>query len=304
MKTKITSFLSFALIGLLALSTSAFADMEAGFYEKDHIRGFISIGGAYNGMRSEFQDYVNTMAFYNGRHIEEVTTTDEEGNEILDTIDYKGNFKYSKFENYFLGMHVNVGAQYKQFLTWFSFNFMLPQVSERSSDTFTGKSPVYDADGNVVAVNEKNYPLYDVEWYSYGIDWMFGWKFFNENSIFNLIPAVGFGMNLINFHFASDFDLRYAEEPNKWDSMRDRVYSTFATTVNAELEARLQFSRFSVGAYGGYRFIRYNEMKIESRELTSIERGDTDACGDTWYAGLRLTWLFLSQYQIKQNHKL
>lgn len=79
MKTKITSFLSFALIGLLALSTSAFADMEAGFYEKDHIRGFISIGGAYNGMRSEFQDYVNTMAFYNGRHIEEVTTTDEEG---------------------------------------------------------------------------------------------------------------------------------------------------------------------------------------------------------------------------------
>ena len=66
MKTKITSFLS-PRCARLTFATSAFADTEEGFYEKDHIRGFISIGADYRGMFvANSSDYVNKVAFMNG----------------------------------------------------------------------------------------------------------------------------------------------------------------------------------------------------------------------------------------------
>ena len=48
---------------LCALTTSAFAEPEEGFYEKHDIRGFISIGGDYRGMRSAYVDYLNKTLF-------------------------------------------------------------------------------------------------------------------------------------------------------------------------------------------------------------------------------------------------
>ena len=60
MKTKI-AFLA-ALACVLTFATSASAESDNGFYEKDHVRGFISIGGDYRGMFSEFQKYVNQTA--------------------------------------------------------------------------------------------------------------------------------------------------------------------------------------------------------------------------------------------------
>ena len=63
MKTKIASFLSIVALSLLTLATGSFAEEEEGFYEKDHVRGFISIGADYRGMRKEFQRYVNNTAF-------------------------------------------------------------------------------------------------------------------------------------------------------------------------------------------------------------------------------------------------
>ena len=305
MKTKITSFITFAVASLLAFSASAFAEAEAGFYESDHVRGFISIGADYRGMRSEFHDYVNNIAFRNGIHMEEAYVQDSDSSVRLDTLAFAGSFKYSKFNDYYLGLHVNFGAQYKQFLTWFDVNFMPPQISERPAKTYSASAGVEGSDGSIEEVRTKKYPLYDVEWYSYGIDWMFGWKLFGENTIINLIPSVGFGLNLINFHFASNFDIVYMENPNKWDTMRDRDYSTLATTFNSELELRLEFSRFAIGGYGGYRFIRYNELKIESRTMNNtVPYQNTDAIGDTWFAGLRITWLFLSDWQKKQRDRL
>ena len=72
MKTKIASFLSIVALSLLTLTTGAFADVEEGFYEKDHVRGFISIGADYRGMRKEFQRYVNNVAFQNSSLISPV----------------------------------------------------------------------------------------------------------------------------------------------------------------------------------------------------------------------------------------
>lgn len=288
MKTKIIYLAT--LICSMAFATSAFADAEAGFYEKNHIRGFISIGADYRGMFSEFQKYVNHTAFLNGYHNETETVVDAEGNETEVVQQYAGKLNYSKFDDWYIGMHVNIGAQYKQFLTWFDVNFVPTQVSERPASYYKASTE----DGS----STKNYPLYDVRWFSYGTDWMFGWKLLGENTVFNLIPAVGFGFNLINFHLASNFDLDDG-------TLRDRYYSTIAATFNSELEARLELGQFAIGAYGGYRYTRYNELSVEGGNLkTTYGTYDTDNVGDTWFVGLRLTWIFLSDWQSKEREKL
>ena len=284
MKTKIT-YLA-ALVCALILAPSVLADTEEGFYEKNHIRGFISIGGDYRGMFDEFRNYVNQVAFSNGYHVVE----DESGSSEL----YAGQINYSKFDDYYLGLHVNIGAQYKQFLTWFDINFMPTQISERPHSTYTTTSE----SGTSI-----KFPLYDVRWFCYGADWMFGWKLLGEDMPVNLIPAVGFGFNLINFHFASNFDLE--NEDGSYTALRDRYYSTIASTFNAELEIRLELGQFAIGAYGGYRAVRYNELNVEGERLeTALGKYDTDNIGDTWFIGLRLTWIFLSDWQEKQNDKL
>ena len=132
---------------------------------------------------------------------------------------------------------------------------------------------------------------------------MFGWKLFGEDMPVNLIPAVGFGFNLINFHFASNFDLE--NDDGSYTGLRDRYYSTIASTFNSELELRLEISQFAIGVYGGYRAVRYNELNVEGNNLeTAFGKYDTDNVGDTWFVGLRLTWIFLSDWQEKQNNKL
>lgn len=284
MKTKIASFLTAAVFSVLALATSSFADAETGFYEKDHIRGFISIGGDYRGMRSAFQQYVNNLAFVKGEHVV--------ANDSSEQVFSGGKLNYKKFNDYYLGLHFNFGAQYKQFQTWIDVNFMPTQISERPSSAYSASSE----DGS-----SQKFPLYDVKWYSYGADWMFGWKIFGENTFFNIIPAVGFGFNLINIHFASDFTL------DDGTAMRNRYYSTMAATVNSELEARLEFDHIAVGLYGGYRFVRYNEMSIEGVDFQKTrfgEHDDTDNTGDTFFLGLRLTWIFNSDWQTKQENRL
>ena len=283
MKTKIASFLTAALVSIMALATSSFADAEDSFYDKDHIRGFVSIGGDYRGMRAEFQNYVNRTAFIFGAYAD---PADSSGGVVAPS----SNPKYNQFGDYYLGLHLNAGAQYKQFLTWVDLNFMPTQVSERPATSVTAGS--------------SKFALFDVRWYAYGLDWMFGWKILGESSFINVIPAVGVGMNLINFHFASEYEI-VSMDGSEQATLRDRYYSTLATTVNAELEVRLEFDPIAVGIYGGYRYIRYDELTAEGMELRNpYYEYDTDNVGDTFFFGLRVTWTFLSDWQRKQMQKL
>lgn len=284
MKTKIVYLVS--LLCALTFATSAFADSESGFYEKDHIRGFISIGGDYRGMFSNFHDYVNTIARYNGGLM---LTNEETGNDEV----YSGTTQYAEFNDWYIGLHLNVGAQYKQFLTWFNINFMPTQISERPAETFTVTSE--ESGASLKA------PLFDVKWFTYGVDWMFGWKLFGEHTFINLIPAVGFGFNLMNIHLASLF--AFVDDSGKYTYARDRYYSTMDATFNAELELRLEFDPIAIGIYGGYRHVDYSDLEIEESILVRTAF-DTDNDGDTWYVGLRITWIFMSDWQRKQADKL
>ena len=283
MKTKIVYLVS--LLCALTFATSAFADSESGFYEKDHIRGFISIGADYRGMFSNFHEYVNTVGRYNGGF---VLDNEETGKEET----YSSSISYAEFNDWYIGLHMNVGAQYKQFLTWFNINFMPTQISERPSQylTVTGEET-----GDTQKV-----PLFDVKWFTYGVDWMFGWKLFGENTVINLIPSAGIGFNLINFHFASLFT---AGEVGNYVQMRDRYYSTMDPTLTGELEFRLEINPIAIGIYGGYRYVRYSDLEVEG-DIIVRHPNDTDNDGDTWYLGVRVTWTFMSDWQRKQADKL
>ena len=279
MKRNLLSPLIFAA-SLCTLTQSIFATASDSFYEKNDIRGFISIAGDYRGMSSDFNAYINKILFNKKQSVVVTTVTSDDTTTTV--LRDNSISKYDQFDDYYLGLHLEIGAQYKQFRTWFDVNFMPTQVSERPSATSA-------TTGNT---------LYDIKWFAYGIDWMFGWKLFGENAIVNLIPAAGFGMNLLNIHFGSDYD--YApEDTTGYVTTSNRYYSAFAPTFNAELELQLNLDPISIGAYGGYRVIRYNEFDVEGYKL-----GDSDVNGDTWFAGVKLTWTFLSENQRKLRDKL
>lgn len=284
MKTKIVYLVS--LLCALTFATSAFADSENGFYEKDHIRGFISLGGDFRGMFEGFNDYVNTLAFINTGYVLKNSTTGAK-----EAYTSTSTTQYNSFESYYIGLHMNVGAQYKQFLTWFNINFMPTQISERPAKTLT----VSSASGDTQKMD-----MFDVKWFTYGVDWMFGWKLFGENTVINLIPSVGFGFNLLNIHFSS---LMCVGEVTNFVQLRDRYYSTMDASLTAELELRLELDPIAIGIYGGYRHIDYSDMEIENI-LLAHGAYDTDNNGDTWFVGLRVTWTFLSDWQRKQADKL
>ena len=298
MKTKIASLCMAAVFSILAFATNSSA-AEEGFYDKDHIRGFVSIGADYRGMRSSFQKYVNSVAFADIGHLEKAIITDTTGK--VDTVlaKYYGNYNYNRFNDYYLGLHFIVGAQYKQFMTWVDINFMPDQISERKADSYVATIESRYAEATP---QRHTYGLYDVEWFTYGADWMFGWKLLGEDSFFNLIPAVGIGFNMINFHFASGFTVT-DNDRSKYEHLRDRFYSAIASTFTAELELRLELEQFAIGAYGGYRVVRYSELQLEGFNVDPNPYG-TDNVGDTWYAGLRFTWIFSSLWDKKQQNKI
>lgn len=287
------------LLGLF-LALPAFAS-DGSLYEKEHIRGFISFGFDYRGMSSEHIDYINRVLFGSGKGFIGKTYTPGENGEMKESLSFypdAGLKQYDKFDDWYFGLHINVGAQYKQLLTWFDFNFMPTQVSEYKCSKADQKAEKCDA---------KTPGNFDIKWFAYGADWMWGWKLFGENSVINLIPAVGLGLNLLNIHFGGNYQvLSYQgkDEVQITDSQGNegtgnRYYSSFAMTFNSELELRLNLDPISIGLYGGYRVIRYNQFRIKN-----IDYGSNDQNGDTWFLGARLTWTFLSPWQKKQRDKL
>lgn len=279
--------LSAILLGLV-MAVPALAVNEGAFYEKEHIRGFVGLGGDYRGMNEKYAGYINKLIFGSGKgYIDTKTSIDSEGNEeevqTFQSAKYSG---YSKFDDYYVGVHFNIGAEYRQFMTWFDINFM------------------------PFAFCEEGNGAYDACWFNYGVDWMFAWKLFGEHTIINLIPAVGVGFNLLNIHFTDSYDVlgypgKNGEEysPDKGGmpvkDMSGRYYSTMSPTFAAELELRLDLDPFAIGIYGGYRWIRWNEIDIEG-----VSYGSKDVNGDTWFLGLRLTWTFLSPWQKRQQDRL
>jgi len=120
----------------------------------------------------------------------------------------------------------------------------------------------------------------NTEWYSYGITWMWGYKLLSQNSLGNIIPSIGPGMALLNIR----------------DQSRELV-SSLGPTLNLELELRLQFSQFSMGLYGGYKVERHYGWD-ESVSKSWIYK---DANMDKIFAGLKLSWTMLNNFQKREK---
>lgn len=263
--TRISSRILTALCAV-AFTSIAFAETPDGFYDKEQVRGFISLKGDYRHMRSEGVDAINKIAF--GESI-----VRKSGSALAD---------YKTFDNDYVGLHVDLGAEYKQFLTWVDVDFMPVQKSERPADYTSG-----------------GYPLYDVTWNSYGANWMFGWKLLGADAPINLIPSVGIGFSLLNVHLGTNYLLVNEEDTTDVVTTRDRSYSTMGMSYNAELEARIQLGQFSLGGYGGYKMINYDAMKMEGFKV-----GNYDFSADTWFVGGKVTWTMLSPWQRKQRDRI
>jgi len=120
----------------------------------------------------------------------------------------------------------------------------------------------------------------NTEWYTYGITWMWGYKLFSQNSLGNIIPSIGPGFGLLNIR-----------EPT------GELQSSIGPALNLELELRLQFSRFSMGLYGGYKVERHYNWD-ETVDKTWIYR---DANMDKIFAGLKLSWTMLNNFQRRER---
>jgi hypothetical protein len=114
----------------------------------------------------------------------------------------------------------------------------------------------------------------DTEWFTYGITWMWGYKLLRQNSVFNIIPSIGPGVELQNIR----------------TSKTDELHSYFGPALTLELELRLQASQFSAGIYGGYKVVRH-DPDILPRELNA----------DKVFAGLKLSWTMLNNFQNRQR---
>ena len=296
MKTKLTSFLSTAVLFLSITASISFASES--FYDKNLVRGFISIGGEYRSMSSSHMDYVNHLLFEGSGNVV-VDVTDS-----ISTIAYDSELdNYSYFNQSVVGLNLNIGAEYKKFLSWFNIQFIPTQVSKKPSSTGDYRNKLYDA-----------------RWFSYGADWMFGWKLFNEHSFFNVIPSVGLGMSLLNIHFSSRYAYikqgaavspgasgGYEVKNEDVITVDDRYYSNFTSAVHAELEVRFDFDPIAVGLYGGYRYVRYGTLELqtdESDDNVTLILGEPDVNGDSWFIGARITWTFLSKKQKELKLKL
>jgi len=156
----------------------------------------------------------------------------------------------------FVDGHVEIGAEYNELRTWFDVDFM----------------PITPTRGGT-------------EWYSYGITWMWGYKLLSQNTLFNLIPSMGPGFELLNIRRGKT----------------EEVMSSIGPTLNLELEIRLQFSQFSAGIYGGYKVVRHYDWD----ELT-LERGDPpfrfiDVNADKMFAGFKISWTMLNNFQKRER---
>jgi len=262
-----------ACVCILSWAGFVHADTPEGFYDQEQVKGFISIKGDFRQIRSDGLDAINSLLFESDLGIA--------GNEGVQRAIAAEMVDYKRFEENYLGLHAEVGAAYKQFLTWFDIDFMPTQVSERPSQ-FS---------------ENLGLQLYDVKWNTYGANWMFGWQLLPAEAPINIIPSVGAGFSLLNVHFPAMYVL--ITEEGDTTKMLNRTYSTLGKSFNGELEVRLRLGQMSLGGYAGYKVVRYNAVNVEN-----VRVGSGDLNGDNWFVGAKLTWTMLSAWERKQREKL
>jgi len=134
-------------LSIALLAPAAFASEP--LYNKEYVRGFIALKGDFRSMNSA-------------------------GVRFLDIETGRGQ-NDKGYRKGFADVHVDIGAQYNQLMTWFDIDFMPITQTRR-----------------------------ETEWYAYGLTWMWGYKLLHTNSFVNIIPSAGPGFELLNIRKSKD----------------------------------------------------------------------------------------------------
>jgi len=173
----------------------------------------------------------------------------------------------------YAGANVEVGAEYNQLRTWFDVDFM----------------PVTPTKGNT-------------EWFAYGITWMWGYKLLRQNLIFNIIPSIGPGVELLNIRNPDKY-FTFVDSPDTLQ--KGSLYSFFGPTLTMELELRLQGPQFSVGIYGGYKVVRHDNFNgrelVDEEVKYKINYLQREINADKVFVGLKLSWTMLNRFQNRER---
>jgi hypothetical protein len=248
---------SLLALWLALLAANAFA---TNIYDRDFVRGFISLKGDYRIMSSKGQEFVDRASG--------IRITMPDGTEK-----YTGN----SFPKEYINGHVEIGAKYNSLKTWFDIEFMPLSMTRSYVVVDDNGEKLYDVDGNELRSNSR--------WYNYGLTWMWGYELFWQTAPVNIIPSIGFGFEFLNVR----------------SSYYDRVVSCMGPSLNLELELRIQIYQFSLGAYGGYKVVRYDGWDNLSKNagagypFPAPYKGDVNA--DKIYVGAKLSWTMLSEIQ-------
>jgi len=267
----------------------AFADDNptGAFYAKDQVKGFFSVKAEYQQLSGSAINAINHLAFGYGwskLSISKDTAGTYDTTAILDS----RLLHFNQFGKGLLGLGLEFGGQYHQLTTWLDVSFMPTQVSPVPA-AYKGS-------------------MMDVSWYRYGVDLMVGYQILPETSPINLIPSIGGGINVINLHFADQYAISYPSASDvqmETYSLGRKYYSSFGKDVNAQIEVRLNLGGgVSIGGYGGYKFVWYDEMLAENTSSTRyIINASSEPGGDAWYVGGKVTYTLPSIFETKQKEK-
>lgn len=288
-KKKLVSILAALL--LFGINAHSQDNPRGSFYHKDHVKGFLSLKADYRELRTASIDKLNEVLFADDFYLYGLDTA---GNLVSWREDRLG--AYGRFAAEIQGLHLEIGAQYGQFLTWINVNTMPTQVSRAPSMPPADRLPI----------------LRDVKWFSYGADWMFGWMLFPEKAPIQIIPSLGVGMSLLNLKLAQNYGFNFSgSDESSFEPyiLSDEYISSVGKTALAEIELRLRmFSGLSAGFYGGYRTIFYDDIILQkdgaSDPATNYYIGTGEISGDSWYFGGKLTFTLSSTAEKRHRSRL
>jgi hypothetical protein len=244
----------------LALAVLAPIAYATNIYDRDFVRGFISLKGDYRFMNAKGQEFLNRATG--------MLFMAEDGTE------YWTGKRYAK--DYVTG-HVEIGAKYNSLKTWFDIEFM-PLSPTRTY-------AVLDEDGQLLLDDSGNIVQSTGRWYNYGITWMWGYELFWQTAPINLIPSMGLGFEFLNVR-ASYYD-------------RVLSCMGPSLNLELELRAQIyQFSLGVYGGYKVVRMDGWDALSQSvgaNYPFSAPYRGDVNF--DKVFAGVKLSWTMLSEVQ-------
>jgi hypothetical protein len=129
-----------------------------------------------------------------------------------------------------------------------------------------------------------------------------GWLIFDSKSAFNIVPMTSFGFTSVNATFPGAFEyyVQGSEDPNLQPlTLRRKHYTSFGKFLQLDLDLRINLNQFSISAVGGYKIVRYDQFRLytpdnEAEGGVSWYGGKQDSKMDSWMAGFKITYTFLS----------